>query len=424
MILLPRLIGGTVPHVVRHESFIMSKQTQIVPAVTRADLFKDCQRIAESGDALKLLEAQLQGCGYSGDTRLIKLLLLASVTRLFGKPVSVIIKGEASTGKSHAIKTLRAFLPNDAYVLRSGSSPKAVIYSKEDCKHKHIILEELAGLDEGNVWVRTLLSEGEINYETVDQNQESKVIKKEGPTGLIATTTKRKIYKEDDTRYLCWDIQDDLQSLDASLMSSAKAAEGHSPASYDFPDWRAFGNWLAMGPSTVVIPFATQIVTRMKKIDNRQRRDWEQLKSLIMAHALMNQCNRATDTAGQILAKVEDYGAVRDLVIEVFGQSIEATVPEPIKQVAIAVTSVTTHRADYKDGAPLGVIAEKIKRDKGSTSRRVAEAVDWGLVVDVGAGLGYPRKLKPGNPIPQSQDIFPTVEDLRAAIAAAEQGAA
>lgn len=398
-----------------------TKSPKSVPS--RDDLLNDCREIVESGDALRKAEERLHGCGYSGDTRLIKLLLLASVTRLFDKPVSMLILGESSTGKSHSLKTFMAFLPSGAYVLRSGASKMAMVYSNEDYRHKDLIIEELAGLSGGNVWLRTLLSEGKINYETVDSNLNSKKIIKEGPCGLIATTTQQAVYHEDATRYLSWEIQDDLGQLGATTKGIAEEAEGKSQASYDFPDWSTFGTWLEMGPRIVVIPFATKLDSLIPKVANRQRRDFGQLISLIKAHALMNQRNRATDDQGRIVATVDDYGAVRELVVDILGQAIKATVPATIKEVHDVVTSVTAHRSEYKDGVPLKVVAAKINRDKGAASRRVDQAVEWGFVADEGEGAGFPRKLKPGMDIPESREVLPSVEALKTAMKGGEVGA-
>jgi hypothetical protein len=53
--------------------------------------------------------------------------------------------------------------------------------------------------------IRSLLSEGRLRYETVEKNKEGlvpRLIEREGPTGLIVTTTSLRLHPENETRML------------------------------------------------------------------------------------------------------------------------------------------------------------------------------------------------------------------------------
>jgi hypothetical protein len=53
--------------------------------------------------------------------------------------------------------------------------------------------------------MRSLLSEGRVRYETVEKTSEGmkpRLIEREGPTGLIVTTTAVKLHPENETRML------------------------------------------------------------------------------------------------------------------------------------------------------------------------------------------------------------------------------
>jgi hypothetical protein len=53
--------------------------------------------------------------------------------------------------------------------------------------------------------VRSLLSEGRVRYETVEKTKDGlkpRLIEREGPTGLLVTTTAVKLHPENETRLL------------------------------------------------------------------------------------------------------------------------------------------------------------------------------------------------------------------------------
>ena len=64
----------------------------------------------------------------------------------------------------------------------------------------------------------------------------------------------------------------------------------------------------------------------------RLRRDFKTVLTLIRAHALLHQATRRKDEAGQIIATLEDYAAVRDLVGDLVAAGVEATVRPEVRE--------------------------------------------------------------------------------------------
>jgi hypothetical protein len=87
---------------------------------------------------------------------------LALTTWLFERPVSVAVKGPSSGGKSHIVEVVLRFFAASAYWLRTGMSDRALAYSDEDFRHRHLVIFEAAGMtsDFGSYLIRSLLSEG------------------------------------------------------------------------------------------------------------------------------------------------------------------------------------------------------------------------------------------------------------------------
>ena len=70
----------------------------------------------------------------------------------------------------------------------------------------------------------------------------------------------------------------------------------------------------------------------------RLRRDFGQLLNLIRAHAILHQATRARDSAGRLLATLEDYEAVRELLADILAEGVEATVSPAIRETVEAIT--------------------------------------------------------------------------------------
>jgi hypothetical protein len=116
--------------------------------------------------------------GVEGEAVNCGVLYLALTSRLTPDPTSVLIKGRSSSGKSHLVKCALAMIPPEEYHLFTAMSAKALAYAEDlDFRHKVIVLFEDEGLgEEAEYMMRSLLTEGCLEYMTVDK----------GPQGLKA----------------------------------------------------------------------------------------------------------------------------------------------------------------------------------------------------------------------------------------------
>jgi len=161
---------------------------------------------------LQELENNLRAHGYVGDTRPAKLVYLTLVSTLLPEPVSLVIKGPSGSGKSFALRCGKRYVPEDAYEEFHGMSEKAIVYmgDKLDLKHKGLIIQEAAGLrdGQGRAFLRQLLTEGSIRYATVQSNKDGleglELPPVEGPCGLLMTTTANSLHPEDESRMLSY----------------------------------------------------------------------------------------------------------------------------------------------------------------------------------------------------------------------------
>ncbi len=109
-------------------------------------------------------------------------------------------------------------------------------------------------------FLRTLLSEGHLRYETVETPPKGKpkgvVLEREGPTGAILTTTRVKLDPELETRLLSIPVTDSARADQGGDVRAGRrgrrSLRSTSSGSRSSARWRATGG----GPPRVTIPFA------------------------------------------------------------------------------------------------------------------------------------------------------------------------
>jgi primase-like protein len=361
-------------------------------------------------DILERFGAAVQASGLVGETANAKILYLAQTTRLFERPVSIAIKGISAGGKSFTVESVLKFFPSEAYFERTGLSEHALPYSDEDFRHRHIVIYEVAGMDSEmlSYFIRTLLSENRITYETVEKTGEglkSRVIEKEGPTGLLTTTTAAALHPENETRILSLGVIDSPEQTAAVMKALGnRAASGDAPGSGVEPAWEALQRWLALGERRVVVPFAKELAEKIPPVAVRLRRDFGTLLALVRAHALLHRATRAADGQGRVIATLVDYGAVYGLVEKLFAEGVEATVPPTVRTTVEAVKDI---------GRPeisLTALAEHLKLEKSTVSARVHRADARGFLTNNETKKGLPARIALGDPLPEERRVLPPPE--------------
>ena len=364
-------------------------------------------------DILGRFAAELPRAGLVGEDRNAKILFLALTTRLFGRPVSVVVKGPSSGGKSYIVEIVLRFFPTAAYWERTAMSDHALAYSDEDFRHRHLVIYEAVGMtsDIASYLIRSLLSEGRIRYELVEKTKDgmiARLIEKDGPTGLIVTTTATKLHPENETRLLSLGVKDTPQQTAAILRALARGTE--TASAVDYGRWQALQKWLGIGERRVVVPFAEKLADLISPVAVRLRRDFGLLLALIQAHALLHREWRQKDGQGRILAILDDYAAVRVLVADLFAEGVDATVKPETRETVAAVGTLL--KARDKEDASLADIEKVLMLDRSATSRRVAEAKSRGYLVNNESRKGRPARIALGDPMPAEIEILPTSDRL------------
>jgi hypothetical protein len=388
---------------------------------SRDELFEACHELASESRILDRLRSLLPQIGLVGEDENALLIYLAATSRLLDSPVSAALKGPSSSGKSWTVERVLQFFPDRAYHALSAMSERALVYSEEPLEHRMMVIFEAAGMtgEFASYLMRSLLSEGRVRYETVESTSDGlkpKLIERNGPTGLIVTTTQVRLHPENETRVLSLTAPDTPDQTRDVMLS---LAEENDVPDVDLAPWLALQEWLAEGDNAVSIPFGKELAKAIPPKAVRLRRDFRALLGLIRTHALLHQATRERDDKGQIVATTEDYAVVRGLVEEVFSAGLGATVKSETQETVQAVAALAP---DHEDGVPHAMIARALVLDRSTAARRVAVAIDGGYLRNLEERARQRARIVTGDPLPEEEPILPPPEDLCTSAHATEGG--
>jgi hypothetical protein len=381
-------------------------------AAKRREGWKQCASLAREPRILDRFARDLRRRGLVGEVKVAKALYLAIVSRLLDRPVSVAIKGPSSAGKSFLAKSVLDFFPASAFYALSAMSDRALAYSAEPLAHRFLVIYEAAGMqgDMATYLVRSLLSEGCVRYETVEKTKDGmkpRLIQRDGPTGLLLTTTALALHPENETRFFSLSVTDTPEQTRQVMIEMTREHR----ADTDFSQWHALQSWLDGAEQRVSIPYATSLAERVPTGAMRLRRDFGAILALIKAHAILHQSTRKKDADGTIVATFDDYAAVRDLLADSLAEGIEQAVSANVRETVHTVARIIGR--DRFKTASLTTVAKAFKLDKGTVSRRIRAAIKQGYLKNLEERRGKEMKLRIGNPLPENVDVLPSVEALR-----------
>jgi hypothetical protein len=180
------------------------EQRQQAKRAEKAWADEKVQKLAHETNILACVYKIMWDGGLVGEERNAKLLTLVAVTMYLGRPMSVLIGGESSGGKSYLLKQLIKTLPDSMVVeLQSVSNMGLAYMGKDALKRKFLALYELGGLgkegSEAIEQLKQLLTEGCIRRQIAESTNKGvggRTVELDGPTGVWSTSTEMRIDKE------------------------------------------------------------------------------------------------------------------------------------------------------------------------------------------------------------------------------------
>jgi hypothetical protein len=362
----------------------MREQLQVIESVA-LDYLSDPALLHRIGEAL-------EHRGLVGERRNGQLLYLCVLSQVTEVPISVVVKGDSSGGKSHLVKTVLEAVPEEAHIDLTSMSEKGLIYDVRPYAHRTVVLFEVHG--EGGEFttylIRTLISEGQIKHLTVENTTGvpmGREIVKKRPTNFITTTTHPELHTENENRIWTLLVDESPGTTREVMAHQAEMATGKvQEAKMD--DLHAVFTWLQVaGAKEAVVPFAEELADALPAKRLRLRRDFPRLLQLIKVCALLHQQQRQRDDQGRVVAELSDYAMIRALVAPIFMRTI-AGVTEKTMDLVEALERVLDKKrekrlagtADYAD------LVAATGYPKDYISRWLRPALNIGLVDNDTAG--------------------------------------
>jgi len=402
------------------------------------DAWKRCKKLARRSQILDDVGAELRRRGLVGDLRLGKVAYLAITSRLLDRPASILAKGPSGVGKNRETEAALELFPASAYYKLTSSSERALIYSEEPLAHRVLVIAEAAGVEnEFTAYIlRSLLSEGRVRYETVEKTSEglrARLIEREGPTGVILTTTRVAVHPENETRLLSVPVDDTQHQtrrvLDGLALRALRGESLAPPGDGDagLETWRSLQTWLEIaGGRRVAIPFAKELAKRIEPVAVRLRRDVGLLFALVQSHAILHQTTRARDRQGCIVANLADYAAIFELTGDLFAgaaqvavsratretvEAVRGLLEEPIPAIAPALAPGKRHDVRVSE------LCAALRLDKSTVSRRLRSAYRDEYLRNLEERDRQPARIVLGDDLPEDRSLLRRPEELREAVA-------
>jgi hypothetical protein len=230
--------------------------------------------------------------------------------------------GHFGAGKSFTLSTCLLIYPNSAYFLMTNGSAKSIFFLKGGLKHKALIITEGFQFQENNAVdselvysIRSLLSEGRVNYCVVEKDEKTGQLttiekKVEGPTSFITTTVLESLEAQFEDRLFTIHPDESVEQTKRIILVNMKKKAGKFQGldQKTIDSWKKYHEYLK--PVDVLIPFAEEIgefITRDGEPPIATRRASNRVMTVIQSIACAYQQQRKRDSNGRVIAEIGDY---------------------------------------------------------------------------------------------------------------------
>jgi hypothetical protein len=295
--------------------------------------------------------------GVAGERRNRGVLILAGMSKALPEPVSVIVKGPTSSGKSNLVKATLRLFPANCIVDRAGLSPTALAHGKIPLKHKILFMNEYRSGKDAQQLLRLIQSEGKIEHEFTTVRgaaRRTKTAKRIGMPVVLSTTTDEKVFEDDETRFLSLFV--DLSPTQSRAIVLARARGPLNRDYSDLPVWQRAMSLPVYKKGDFEHPpkWIEYIARRLPRDEVRVRRDWDRFLKFCSAVALWR-----------------SFGEKKPVDISFTDYCIAYRILEP-------VFASTLHSVRAQKDVLGAAVAKLYKRSrKAITVKEVAEDLGW-----------------------------------------------
>ena len=290
-------------------------------------------RMAGSKNLIEEVVADFEQLGIVGERNLALAVYLVGTSRMLDKPLSAIVQGGTSPGKSFIVDKVTRLFPEKEILRATRMSREALFYYDGGLANKFVVAGERSRKQDDDVAdatgaLRQLQSEGRISKLVTEQNEGkfvSQLHEQTGPISYVETTTLKsgRIFSEDLNRALLLKTDASEKHTRAILKRTAAKYDGQESADKTaaiVAKHHAMQSRLKQ--CAVVIPFAKVLVAKLPAKKVEARRVGPQVLSMIEAVTLLHQHQREKDKRGRLIATLKDYEIARSVLVKPLGESL------------------------------------------------------------------------------------------------------
>ena len=323
---------------IAEESCSESSDTQPVIATSEELLSQmpehvrlQAREVLTNGEPAKQAILDAQSIGIVGEEITILTIYLAGVSRLLPRPISVIVQGSSSSGKSHVVDISAKLFPAETKLVAQQMTPQALFHLPPgSLKNKFVIAGERSRLEnddsaESTRALREMISSGCLS-KLMPEKEGGKIVTKsitqQGPISFVESTTLGKIFEEDLNRCLLihTDETSDQTRRIIDSVASSKRLDVETPVTRQNAIQRL------LKKHDVAIHFADELANAFSCDQIEARRMFGMLVNCIRASALLHQHQRQVNRDGQLIADENDYAiayqVMRKPVAEQLGSGV------------------------------------------------------------------------------------------------------
>lgn len=278
-------------------------------------------------DLFDRIAEDLVTIGIVGEQRLAMTTYLVATSRMLSQPLSQLIQGLSSAGKSHVINKAGSLFPPESVLHATDLTPNALYYMSPGALiHTVVLGGERSRLEnnaraESTRALREMISEGQIQKVVTQRGPsgelETQRIWQPGPIAFIESTTLGKIFDEDANRMLLLST-DESSAQTKRVIQAQAAAAARPPLDVSEIILRHHALQRLLEPCHVLVPFAEALYVTLPTSRPEARRVMSHILRLIATVTLLRQYQRCTGSVQRdctLIATVDDYTIARELLV-------------------------------------------------------------------------------------------------------------
>lgn len=361
----------------------------------------------------------LETVGLVGEQETGLTIYVAGTSRLLDKPVSVILVGSSSAGKSFTGDTTVQLFPPEVLLRATDFTANALYYLPDGAlEHRFVVAGERSRKEdddraEATRALREMLSAGVLRKAVPEKTGEgrltTRVIENKGPIGFLESTTLSAIFGEDANRCLIVGV-DETEGQTRKIIDRAAEVAATGRRHGQIPDVieRHHAAQRLLERLPVVVPFAPRVIAAVPADRIEARRAAGHVLSLVRAVALLHQYQRRRQD-GAVVAELADYAIARRLLRGPLARAVKDDVAEHVRTFGLWLF-------EAMDAKPSFNVAD-VRKEAGCTWRKssvyahLRALEDAGFIGRTEAKRGAPYTLirAPGR---AAEDLLPALDAI------------